>query len=203
MSIWCKSIAHALVRHRRSIIGLEPLTDRRALVGVLVLGDDGVDDQLARNRTGDRLDGGLLSLEGMRRPSAAPRRRASCGAAWCLLLGLWRLYARRSCESSDAPQERSAVGDAGLPMRFLGAQRVLAVDRPPICQNSIAVPKRVFRDVQNLHTHIPHLSKNSGKSVVREQKPVRVRQLQHLSLDDREAQLDRLPGAAAYGPLII
>ena len=60
VSIRRKPIAHPFIGHRTSIIGLEPLADRGAFVGVLVLGDDGVDDQLACNRTGDRLDRGLL-----------------------------------------------------------------------------------------------------------------------------------------------
>jgi len=42
-----------------------------------------------------------------------------------VLLGLWRFCGAPGCESSDAPQERSAVSDAGLPMRFLEPQRVL------------------------------------------------------------------------------
>ena len=37
-----------------------------------------------------------------------------------------------------------------------------------------------------LHTHIPHLPEHACQRVVRKQKPVRVRQLQHLALDDRQ-----------------
>ena len=53
-----------------------------------------------------------------------------------------------------------------------------------------------------LHTHIPDLPEHGSQRVVREQEPVRVRQPQHLSLDHREAQVDRFLGPAAHGPLV-
>ena len=111
---------------------------------------------------------------------------------------------------SRAEMKRSAageaVGDADVPMPLPWSPACPSTKLALKCLNRRAklLPKRVSKKLnKNLHTHIPHLPEHGSQRVVRKQEPVRVRQLQKIALDDREAQLDGLPGAAAHGCLII
>ena len=126
-------------------------------------------------------------------------------ANWRLVQG--RSYAARSRAERLRSAAGEAVGDADTPMPLPWSPAcpstklaLKCLKCPPLVNAS---PKRVSKKLnKTIHTHIPHLSKNSGKRVVREQEPVRVRQFQKITLDDRESQIDRFLCPMAHGRLI-